>query len=73
VFPNVFDSKDLRDEFGSGAASALHGAVADFREVTGIDAGLQVVIAAWEVLPEHVRREILAIVASATTESGSEP
>jgi hypothetical protein len=50
----------------------LHGAVAGFREVTGIDTGLRVVVAAWEGLPARVRQEILAIVASSTTGSGPE-
>ncbi len=61
---NNLDSKELGLETGDGAASALHGGVAEFRHLTPVDDKLATVIAAWATLPAKARKEILAIVAA---------
>ncbi len=68
---NPFQDQDLGCDSPFGAVSALHGAVAEFRETAGIDADLRIVVAAWEGLSERARREILALVSAASTETGA--
>jgi len=65
-YSNSFEDQDLGCDSSFGAVSTLHGAVAEFRGVTPIDAELGIVISAWDRLSGETRREILAIVAAAT-------
>lgn len=63
AIPNRLHGKELREEAGDGAASALHGGVTESRDSSLIDDELGTVIAAWATLPAVARRGILAIIA----------
>ena len=45
-----------------GAANALQGPVANYPALASLDADLQRVLAAWDGLPPHIRKTVLALV-----------
>lgn len=66
-------SKELGEGPESGAASALHDGVVGFRGLTSIDDDLATVIAAWAVLPEQTRDEILGLIVTSLSGCGTSP